>query len=174
MLLLVRHAMPTLSEVTPPELWELDATGRSAAALLAGLLPTAALLVSSEEPKARQTLEPAGDVLTDPRFNEVTRDEPYAGDYRSRRRAYLAGADHPTWEPRPQVIERFDAGITHWTARAAGRPLVVATHGMALTLWLATVADLPDPAAFWSGLGLPDLFEVDAATRTATRRLAGS
>jgi hypothetical protein len=47
-----------------------------------------AWLVASREPKARQTLEPAGTVRTDERFNEVTRDEPYEGDFR--------GADAPT------------------------------------------------------------------------------
>lgn len=79
-------------------------------------------------------------------------------------RAYLAGADHPGWEPREQVTARFGAGIKHWYLRAATRPLVVATHGMAMTLWLADAIDLSDPTDFWDDLRLPGLFEVDLAT----------
>ncbi|SNS69963.1 Broad specificity phosphatase PhoE [Asanoa hainanensis] len=166
MLFLARHAMPALDPEVRPEHWELDAEGRQGAETLAGLIPPDVLLVSSEEPKARQTLEPAGQVDTDARFNEVARDEPFHGDFRARRRAYLARADHPGWERRDLVVARFDAGIRHWQARADARPLVVATHGMAMALWLA---DIVDPIAFWDDLRLPDLFEVDLAARTANR-----
>jgi len=127
------------------------------------------MLVSSQEPKARQTLEPTGPVFADARFNEVARNEPYHGDFRARRTAYLAGADHPGWEPREQVAARFGAGIKHWHLRAATRPLVVATHGMAMTLWLAHAIDLAEPTSFWDDLRLPDLFEVNLATRSADR-----
>ncbi|BEL04534.1 hypothetical protein Q0Z83_027250 [Actinoplanes sichuanensis] len=169
MLFLVRHAMPVLDPEVPPERWELDAAGRQAAESLKQILPANAVLVSSREPKARQTLEPTGQVLTDVRFNEIARDEPYDGDFRARRRAYLAGTEHPGWEPHRQVIERFDAGIRHWRTRAGIRPLVVATHGMAMTLWAAATTDLADPIAFWDGLRLPDVYEVDLTAGTLDR-----
>nr|BFE74107.1 hypothetical protein GCM10020092_074080 [Actinoplanes digitatis] len=169
MLFLVRHAMPVLDPEVPPEQWELDAAGRRGAESLRHVIPSDAVLVSSEEPKARQTLERTGHVCTDIRFNEVVRDEPFHGDFRGRRRAYLAGADHTGWEPRERVVERIDAGIKHWRTRAAARSLVVATHGMAMTLWLATVVDLADPTDFWADLRLPDVFEVDLAARTLNR-----
>ena len=57
------------------------------------------------------------------------------------------------------MIARFDAGIRHWRSEARGRPLVVATHGMAMTLWL-TALGLEDPEAFWSDLRLPDVFQL--------------
>lgn len=159
MLYLVRHAMPAAGPDRPPELWPLDDAGRRAAAAL--VLPPDALLVSSAELKARQTLEPAGPVVTDARFNEVTRNEPFEGDYRARRRAYVGGVDHAGWETRGDVVARFDAGIAHWRAAAGGRPLVIGTHGMAMTVWLATVLDLPDPAGFWEKLRLPDVIRLD-------------
>jgi broad specificity phosphatase PhoE len=161
--------MPALDPEIPPEHWELDAAGWRGAETLKHVIPPDAMLVSSQEPKARQTLEPAGPVFTDARFDEVVRNEPYHGDFRARRRAYLTGAGHPGWEPREQVVARFDAGIKHWRLRAATRPLVVATHGMALTLWLADAVDLADPTSFWDGLRLPDMFEVNLATRTSDR-----
>ncbi|HWS33186.1 MAG TPA: hypothetical protein VN408_10640 [Actinoplanes sp.] len=64
-------------------------------------------------------------ILVPCRFNEVVRDEPYRGDCRARRIAYLAGTDHPGWESREQVVARFSAGIEHWRRFAGARPLVV-------------------------------------------------
>jgi broad specificity phosphatase PhoE len=161
--------MPALDPEVPPEHWELDPAGRRGAETLKHVNPANALLVSSQEPKARQALEPTGPVFTDARFNEVARNESYHGDFLARRRAYLADADHPGWEPRDQVAARFGAGIKHWHLRAVTRPLVVATHGMAMTLWLAHAIDLAEPTSFWDDLRLPDLFEVNLATRSADR-----
>jgi len=170
MLILVRHAMPAFGPDTPPELWELADEGRRAAELLRDVLPPGAVLVAGTEPKMRQTLEPAGLVSTDVRFNEVDRDEPFEGDFRARRRGYLEGDPRPGWERHGDVIGRFDAGVQHWLARAAGQPLVVATGGMAMTLWLTTQG-LADPGAFWADLRLPDPFEIRPADGTASRLL---
>jgi broad specificity phosphatase PhoE len=168
-LFLVRHAMPAVSPEIPPEQWQLDSAGQRGADTLRHVIPPDALLVSSQEPKARQTLEPIGHVFADMRFNEVSRNEPFQGDFRGRRRAYINGTDHPSWEPRQQVAQRFDAGIKFWHARTDPRPLVVATHGMAMTLWLTTVMNIAEPANFWTELRLPDIFEVNLATRTFGR-----
>lgn len=65
---LVRHAMPAHDALSPAAGWELDEQGRADAETLCGVLPGGAQLVSSTEPKARQTLEPAGMVHTDGRF----------------------------------------------------------------------------------------------------------
>jgi broad specificity phosphatase PhoE len=170
MLYVVRHAMPAVSPDVPPERWPLDDGGRRAAAALD--LPPDALLVSSTEPKARQTLEPAGPVVVDARFDEVARDEPFDGDYRARRRAYVGGTDHPGWEPRERVVARFAAGVGEWLERAGGRTLVIGTHGMAMTLWLASVTELTDAAGFWDGLRLPDVFELDLDGRRRRRPVA--
>ncbi|MBO3739187.1 histidine phosphatase family protein [Actinoplanes flavus] len=136
---------------------------------LARALPADALLLASREPKARQTLEQAGSVYTDKRFNEVTRDEPYEGDFQARRRAYVTGTDHTGWEPRDQVVARFAEGVRFWTARADGRPLVIASHGMAMTLWLTTTVALADPGAFWADLRLPGLLTVDVTGKQVFR-----
>jgi broad specificity phosphatase PhoE len=103
------------------------------------------------------------------RFNEVSHSEPFHRDFRSRRRGYINGIDHPGWEPRQQVAQRFDTGVKFWHPRADPRPLVVATHGMAMTLWLATVMNIAEPANFWAELRLPDIFQVNLATRTFGR-----
>jgi broad specificity phosphatase PhoE len=127
-------------------------------------------LVSSAEPKARQTLEAAGPVVTDARFNEVRRPrEPFNGDFRAQREAYASGIEHARWEPRAEVVARFSAGIRYWSDVAAGRPVVIATHGMAMTTWLAAAVGLTDPGAFWAQLRLPDPYRVDRVAKTVER-----
>ncbi len=169
MLILVRHAAPDVDPAVPPAEWNLSAEGRDGAASLADVLPADALLVSSLEPKARLTLEPTGPVTTDGRFNEVVRDEAYSDDPRAARSAYVNGTDHDGWETRADVANRFDQAIADWQERAGGRPLVVASHGMAITSWLSTRIGLDDPAAFWLDLQLPDLFAVDVEAKTVRR-----
>jgi broad specificity phosphatase PhoE len=160
--------MPAFGPDAPAHVWDLAAEGRRAAESLREVLPFGAALVSSPETKARQTLEPTGTPAIDARFREVDRDEAFDEGFRERRLAYVAGVGHPGWESHAYVIERFDAGIRSWLQRAGGRPLVVATHGMAMTLWLTTIG-VDDPASFWSALLLPDVFEVDMAARSIRR-----
>ena len=161
--------MPAFGPQAPPDEWPLGEAGRTAATLLARTLPADSRSVSSAEPKAWQTLEPAGPVERDARFNEISRTEPWQGDFRQRRRAYVEGVDHRDWEPRTRVAERFDDAITEHLGIAHDRPLIVATHGMAMTVWLTARIGLPDPGAFWAGLRFPDAHRVDLATGTITR-----
>jgi broad specificity phosphatase PhoE len=169
MLILVRHAMPAYGPEVPAQDWQLSEDGAARATELAAVLPGDAHLVASAEPKAWQTLEPAGPVARDPRFNEVFRTEPWEGDFRARRRAYVDGADHPDWEPRVAVVRRFGAGVAHHRRAAGPRPLVVATHGMAMTLWLTAQGCLVDPGTFWAELEFPDVLVVDLGTGDVRR-----
>ncbi|ACU73721.1 Phosphoglycerate mutase [Catenulispora acidiphila DSM 44928] len=171
MLILVRHAMPAFGPQAPPHQWPLSEDGRTAATLLADILPKDSRLVASAEPKAWQTLEPAGQPERDPRFNEIWRTEPWGGNYRQRRREYVEGVDHPEWEPRAQVAERFGAAVAEHLAIADDRPLVVATHGMAMTVWLTARIGLSDPGTFWAELQFPDAHRVDLETGTIARAL---
>ncbi|MEV6695476.1 hypothetical protein AB0M35_28815 [Micromonospora sp. NPDC051196] len=77
---------------------------------------------------------------------------------RAAARSYLKGACLQGWEAQDQVVHRFDEAVIRHAAAAAGlgRTLVVGTHGMALTMWLAS-RDLlgPDPIPFWATLRFP-------------------
>lgn len=157
-LYLVRHAMPNHRPDVPSTEWELGDDGERGAHSLVPRL-RGCVLVASTEVKARQTLEPSGAVATDPRFCEVHRDEPYDVDFRDRRRGYLARLHQPGWEPPAQVAARFESGVRHWTGIAAGRDLAIGTHGMAMTLWLASHG-LVEAVGFWEGLRFPDVIEV--------------
>jgi broad specificity phosphatase PhoE len=169
MLILVRHAMPAYGPEVPPDRWELSDDGRDAACRLAAVLPAGALLAASAEIKAWQTLERLGAVVRDQRFNEVSRTEPWEGNYRELRRAYVDGADHAGWEARGHVLERFGAAVSDHLSAADGGPVIIATHGMAMTIWLAATIGLPDPGGFWSDLQFPDAHRVDLAAGTLTR-----
>jgi broad specificity phosphatase PhoE len=169
-LILVRHAMPAYGPEVPPDRWELSDDGRNAALRLGSVLPSGALLAASTETKAWQTLESFGPVVRDLRFNEVSRIEPWEGDEFLRlRREYVDGADHLGWEPRRRVAERFAAAVSDHLSAADGRPLVIATHGMAMTIWLSAAICLPDPAGFWNDLRFPDAHRVELAAGTVAR-----
>lgn len=172
-LILVRHAMPDARPDVPPHEWVLSDEGRAAAERLVAMLPDDAFLVASAEPKAWQTLQgERRDVVRDPRFNEVARNEPWDDDYRTRRRAYVDGAPHPGWEAPEEVAVRFAAGITERLAEAGERGLVVASHGMAIAMWLRLRVGLEQPGEFWSRMRFPDAYRVDIETGTIDELLS--
>jgi broad specificity phosphatase PhoE len=139
---------------------------------LTARLPADARLVASEERKAWQTLGGGENVVRDRRFNEVSRVEPWEGDFRRLRRAYVEGVDHVGWEPRHEVVKRFEEGVAEQRASAGERLLLVATHGMAMTVWLTARLGLADPGGFWEDFQFPDahLVDIDGGT---VRRIAG-
>lgn len=180
-LILVRHAMPDVDPESDPATWTLTPQSMAEAReLLRPVIPEGSVLLASNEPKARQTLEAAdlGEVVTDHRLREVARREAFAEDFRSARRAWVVGRGRQTWEQRVRVAERIqhavDAGLER-TAETGAPALVVAGHGMSLTAWLVSREHLPDgdPAAeFWAGLSFPDAWEIPLAGGSP-RRLLG-
>lgn len=159
---LVRHAMPEVDPAVPPEAWRLGADGVAAARALD--LPPDAYLVASTESKAAETLRaavPGGHVGQDAGFDEVRRPHEWRDDHQERAHAYVQGALHPGWEPQSEVAARFTAAVARHAARAGAHPLVVGTHGMALTTWLADRRLIAGaPGAFWAGLAFPDIVTV--------------
>jgi broad specificity phosphatase PhoE len=144
-LILVRHAMPEVVPGVPPHEWELGPTGRAAARDLARRLE-GRLVVTSDEPKARQTAEEiaahlGAEIEVDPRLREVARPGEWDDAYRERARRYVGGEALEAWEPHAKVIARFSA---------AARGDIVVTHGLALTLYLG------ESVEFWAGLRFPD------------------
>ena len=175
-LLLVRHAAPTIDPDNPPPTWPLSDAGRAAAAGLAGRLasfaPVAA--VASPEPKALETAQ----ILAAPFGLAVAEDEGFAEHHRpdlpfgsreafeARMAAFFAEPTTPFFggESADQAHARFAAALE----RHAARPLLVASHGTVLSLYLSRRLGL-DPLALWKGLALPEAFILDAAGRLLAR-----
>jgi broad specificity phosphatase PhoE len=132
--------------------------------------------VASDEPKALQTLQEMSvdhEVVAEPGLREVRRPHAWSDDYRSQARAYVDGICHDGWEPHAQVVARFEAAVGRHAhiAAAQQRTLILCSHGMALTVWLASRLRLvPTPVDFWADLRFPDLVHVDLLGRTAKRR----
>lgn len=171
-LTLLRHAMPVTSPDVLPELWELGDEGRTAARELAPTFARGAYYAASKEPKAYQTADEVaairgGTVVRDIRLGEVRRPFVWGDGHRRVARGYVDGTDHDGWEPRTAVVARFDAAVREHAAAAgvAGVPLVVASHGMAPTVWLTSVLQLPDPGAFWAALRFPDAVAIEVPQR---------
>jgi broad specificity phosphatase PhoE len=177
-LILIRHAVPQIDPQTPAGLWQLGHEGRTAARALRPLLAQSAYYVASTEPKAIETLqEISGDphMPTDPGFAEVRRPHRWSDehDYRTVARAYVQGARHDGWESHEEVTDRFDAAVARHAALAAAcnRTLIIGTHGLAPTIWLASRYFLrPGPAQFWAALRFPDIIDVDRTAGTVSRR----
>lgn len=159
--------MAAASPAQLPEKWPLTPEGRAAAQRLVAHLPDGAMLASSTERKACETLNAAhGAIRQDPRFNEIHRPGSWDPDVRERRSRYVAGAVLPGWEAQDTAAARFDEGVKEHQGAAdrCGVPLVVATHGMVITVWMVARGHIPaeQAANFWRGLRFPDIVRIQA------------
>ncbi|GAA1591697.1 hypothetical protein GCM10009828_015740 [Actinoplanes couchii] len=172
--IVVRHAMPAVDPDVPSEQWQLAQESRVAARLLRLHVCHPAYYVASTEPKAAQTMQEIAGVqrvVRDAGLAEVHRPHVWFTDegYHAAALAYARGECPDGWEPRDQVIERFDAAVVRHAADAAAqnRTLILGTHGLAPTVWMASRYQLAtDPAAFWADLRFPDILEIDLKAAT--------
>jgi broad specificity phosphatase PhoE len=125
-------------------------------------------LASSDERKAIETAAALVDDVTtvrvSPDFREI--DHPWieSGHTETALR-YLAGESIAGWEDQDDAVVRFRSGLEQ-----LGSPRVaVASHGTVVTLFIASVVATIEPAAFWTGLSMPDAWLLDVAAGTLAR-----
>ena len=148
--------MPEVDPAADPATWPLSGQGRAAARQIGGRLPAGALLTASDEPKAWQTLDPDGD-----RAVRLYRRLGEYGDRGIHRRLpapapVLRLRCCPRWVGAagpggPAVRCRRQRG----TGAGRARDVVLAGHGMAMTVWLVRAVSLRDPGTFWAELRSP-------------------
>ena len=172
-LLWIRHALPSPDPATSAREWPLTPEGKDAATALArslqGLPGPLSVLTSDE----RKAIETAGSVcealgLDAPEvcasLREVER--PWTdGDYRAVARDYLRTGAAPGWEPRDKVLGRISAALAErW--RPEGTTIAVG-HGLAMSVWAASVVAGLDAVEFWENLRFPDawLYREDGTFR---------
>ena len=141
--------------------------------LLAHALPPnlAPIVYTSGQPKTDETgaiiaLRRGLRTAVDERFAEV--DQSASGwieDYRMTARAYLRTGTSPGWEPHKSVVSRFDAAISDFIV--ASGDVVIATHGLAPSLWLASRTSI-DLLPFWEALTFPDAWRFDTESGELT------
>lgn len=161
-LILVRHALSAVDPDTDSTLWGLAPGAEAEAERLAYQLPDdiGDTIWTSSETKAVETARTIADarevkLAIDDRFGEVTR--PWSdGDYRLAATQYLSGRAWDGWERAGDVVRRFADGVSD----LVGEPSVIVDHGLALTLFLASVSSI-DPCAFWAKLTFPDAWSID-------------
>jgi broad specificity phosphatase PhoE len=130
---------------------------------------------TSDEPKANETasviaLRRGLDLRVDARLAEVDRPSTWDEDYRALAVRYLMGEELPGWEPRESVVVRFAAAIVDAAAGGDGRDFVVVDHGLAFSLYAASVVGSAlDIAGFWRALAFPDAWRMDLDTGALTR-----
>lgn len=173
--LVVRHAEALADGEAPAARWPLTGCGRERASALARTLAARSGITevwSSPECKARETA-----ALAVPQMTAVVRNElaevgrpryPNAEEHRAATCEHLSGRDAAGWGPRAEVLHRLQR-----TERAL--PLtgcvVVVSHGVLLTTWLAHAAGLEEAARLWREILLPEARAVDLADRAAARVL---
>ena len=168
-LILVRHAQPVIDEAAPPPTWRLSAAGREAALVLAGRLaafaPVAA--AASPEPKALETAQ----IIAGQLGLSVEEDEGFAEHQRpdlsfGSREAFEVLMEGFFAEPTEVFFGGESAEVAHdrftaALARHVARPLLVASHGTVLSLYLSRRLRL-EPFALWKSLAMPEAFVLDA------------
>lgn len=173
--ILVRHAMPQVVPGVSSTLWQLGEPALEDCALLAHALPgtLAPVVLTSPQPKVRQTagvlaLRRGLDVIDDALLREVEQGAGWVDDYRSLAARYLErgpAGEATDWEPPERVTTRFAAAVGAAIEHNAGSPgdVVVVTHGLAMSLWLASRARI-DLVPFWKALTFPDAWHLEMET----------
>lgn len=171
--ILVRHAMPEVMRGVSSRQWGLSEASREDCVLLAHALPPDIGRVwSSDERKAKETADVIGlrlglPVGVDAGFGEVDRPEVWDRDYREAAAGYLAGAGEPGWEDRPAVTRRFAAAVAR-ASSGTEQDIVIVSHGMAMTLWVASIAPIA-VVEWWRGLTFPDAWRIEIERGTVER-----
>ena len=169
-IVLVRHALSVADPDVDSTRWGLADGAAGEAAQLARCLPDdTARIWTSAERKAVDTARAIADVLgaevaIDERFGEVVR--PWtADDYASLAQRYLAGEAIDGWESADAVRERFRAAVDDIIEDG---PAVIVNHGLAMSLYVASMANV-DVTAFWTSLTFPDAWMLERANGALER-----
>jgi broad specificity phosphatase PhoE len=164
--LLVRHSLPEVDPSRPAEEWTLSDEGRARCAPLAARLGTYAPegIISSTEPKARETAELIGaelglEVGESPALCETARRTVPWLEPESFRRAMQTLFERPDdvvfgEESAAHALARFSA-----VAAGVDERTIVVSHGTVISLYAAERTG-EDPFAIWSRLELPDLLVI--------------
>ncbi len=166
-LILVRHAAPQVTPALPASAWRLSAAGRASCAALAEhlfpLRPTA--IITSTEPKAIETGQLIAERLkapcrSAPDLHEHRRDAvgyfEQAVEFEDRVARFFGKPARVVFgdESADEVYRRFSRAVDSVVSAYNYQPVVIVTHGTAMSLFIARKTGM-DAYALWRALGLP-------------------
>jgi broad specificity phosphatase PhoE len=169
-LLLIRHSIPEIIPEVPAPQWRLGDEGRAAAAAFADRLRGYDLrfIASSREPKASETARILAEQIGAPwavadGLHEHERSRVpflHMDEWNRRAAEFLTRPDELVFgdETANQARARFRGAVARVLAEHPGGDVAVVAHGTVIALYV----DPPDPFAFWRGLTMPELVEMDA------------
>lgn len=172
MLFLVRHAH---SNYSSDEMRGLSESGRNAAHRVANLLEKREIsaIVSSPYPRAIETVQALSarvgvSIEIDPDLRERCLSAEPLRDFRRCLEATWLDFElaYPGGESSSVAQNRVSGAIRRIAESAAGRNVVIASHGNALALFLRTLDSQVD-FRFWARMSMPDVYAVDVEREVA-------
>src|SRR5688572_21083933 len=171
-LILVKHAAPEVVPDVSSEQWRLSERGRASCTALAEALRAhePSIIISSEEPKAKETAELVATELALPLTSAPglhehdRRGVPHmrSGEFISHVELMLRKRDQRVLgnESADEALRRFRSALRDVLARYPNETVAVVSHGTVIALYVAE--HTKDHTAFelWRKLGLPSLVVV--------------
>lgn len=175
-LILIKHAAPLVDPAKSSDLWRLSEAGRAQAAKLAEVLRSSEIraIVSSEEPKARETAEILGAALgvrveTARELREHDRrNVPHmrSRDFISMVELFFRKPDERVLgsESATQALERFERAVDEVIASHSEGNVAIVAHGTVIALYLARHSDRSG-FELWRAMGLPSYAVINLPQR---------
>jgi broad specificity phosphatase PhoE len=167
-LLLIKHSLPEPIAGLDAHHWRLSEAGRDRCIALANRLTRYAptIIVTSQEPKARETADIVGRALglsveSAPDLQEHDRTGvPWLGQeqFETSVRAFFDHPDERVFgrETADQAAARFSGAVDAIVARRRAGTIAIVSHGTVISLYVAAKTG-DDPITLWQRLGLPSL-----------------
>jgi|SRR5688500_14601635 len=180
-LILIKHAAPDIVPEVSSEQWRLSQRGRESCAALAEKLREhqPAAIISSEEPKAKETAELVAQHLdvawrTFPGLHEHDRrGVPHmrSGEFISHVELMLRKRDQRVLghESADEALARFRGALRDVLSQHPDETIAVVSHGTVIAMYVADHSEDHTAFALWRQLGLPSLVVMSRPELTVER-----
>lgn len=180
-LILAKHSVPEIQADRPANTWKLSQEGRSRAQQLADHLKSFVpeVIVSSQEPKAKETAEILAsrfqlDVQVIPELHEHDRSNvPYLShdEFQASVQEFFQRPDELVFgtETADQAHTRFYKAIHSILTEHKNKTVVVVAHGTVISLFVSRLTGSSD-LDLWNQLGLPSFIAMELGSNTVIVR----
>jgi broad specificity phosphatase PhoE len=176
-LILVKHSVPEIAQNVPAQEWKLSEPGRARATRLAELLKQyrPEVIISSKEPKARETAEIIAklykiELNVAENLHEHDRSNvPYLAheEFQALIHEFFQKPKELVFgkETADQAHARFYRSVHSILNEHANKTVIIVTHGTVISLFVARLTGRSD-FEIWNMLGLPSFIALDLHSNT--------